>query len=74
MTCPDCRTPLAGAGLHGVGFAACPRCRGIWIGRDALHTLLGRATGWFAAQPTDPERTPPMDPPVDGYRAFAATR
>ena len=53
MNCPLDGTQLVTSGRSGVEFDSCPECRGVWLDRGEVDTIIDRATG---EQPrTDPD-------------------
>lgn len=45
MKCPNCNVDLLMAERAGVSIDYCPQCRGIWLEKGKLETLLERSCG-----------------------------
>jgi Zn-finger nucleic acid-binding protein len=41
--CPHCNNPLEERDRHGVAIGFCPKCRGVWLNRGELDTIIERA-------------------------------
>jgi len=46
MQCPVCTdVTLTSSSREGVAIEHCPRCRGVWLGRDQLDEIIDRVVG-----------------------------
>ena len=45
MSCPVCRVPLAMSDRQGIEIDYCPQCRGVWLDRGELDTIVERSEG-----------------------------
>ena len=51
MNCPICNIPLTMAERQGVEIDYCQKCRGIWLDRGELDTIIERSTQKIPSQP-----------------------
>ncbi|HET6512509.1 MAG TPA: zf-TFIIB domain-containing protein [Candidatus Kapabacteria bacterium] len=72
MNCPACKTvQLVVIEREGVEIDYCPNCRGVWLERNELETIIKRANEdrMAPAQPAQPNYPPPQStPPYMGDR------
>jgi uncharacterized protein len=62
MQCPACHSELRMAERQGIEIDYCPQCRGIWLDRGELDTVIERATvDRFEARQDTYERRVPYD-------------
>jgi uncharacterized protein len=67
VLCPLCESPMECRDKHGVEIDWCSRCRGVWLDRGELDSIVERA-GRFLEIPRDPGTRPPGHRPRD-FRA-----
>lgn len=59
MNCPACKTvQLVVIEREGVEIDYCPNCRGVWLERNELDTILKRSAEERGAPSYEPERYP----------------
>ena len=58
MLCPNCRVDLVMSERRGVEIDYCPKCRGVWLDRGELDTIIERAV----AEPKAPVAPAPFLP------------
>ena len=72
MVCPHCRVDLVMSERQHVEIDYCPKCRGIWLDRGELDTIIERAVAEArAAAPVAPVSLLPSDERDPGSLAFA---
>ena len=59
VTCPTCHTPMQPRDRHGVRIDQCPACRGVWLDKGELDTILQRSTRFLEIPSTRERRTHP---------------
>ncbi len=67
MRCPVCSNQtLQRSERQGIQIDHCPQCRGVWLEREALDTLIERSTAMPATSMVRPTRPAAPDgaPPV----------
>ncbi|MFI5378968.1 MAG: zf-TFIIB domain-containing protein [Tepidisphaerales bacterium] len=42
-SCPHCQRPMETRDRHGVTIDFCPACRGVWLDRGELDTIIERS-------------------------------
>jgi Zn-finger nucleic acid-binding protein len=51
VACPKCRTAMEPRARHGVDIDLCPRCRGVWLDRGELDTIIERSSRFLEIKP-----------------------
>ena len=64
MKCPVCTVDLLMTDRNGIEVDYCPRCRGIWLDRGDLDTIIERSTGEQDRRP-GPSTTQHSEPAAD---------
>jgi Zn-finger nucleic acid-binding protein len=57
MRCPNCDVDLLMAERQGVGIDYCPQCRGVWLDRGKLDTILDRGVSQALGDAAPPVRS-----------------
>src|SRR5688572_22768985 len=74
MNCPACNTvQLVVIEREGVEIDYCPNCRGVWLERNELDTIIRKAAEQRGAplqqpNPSPPQNTPPYMSDDRGYQ------
>lgn len=57
LMCPNDNATMQTIERDGVQFDMCPACRGVWLDRGELETLIGAVREGVPAVATEPRRT-----------------
>jgi uncharacterized protein len=65
LTCPKCRGAMRQYERNGVTIDQCEECRGIFLDRGELESLIASENSWYESQqpgPPPPHQPPPPPP------------
>ena len=62
LLCPNCRADLVMSERRGVEIDYCPKCRGVWLDRGELDTIVERAVAEAKATAAPAASFLPADP------------
>ncbi|WP_280177208.1 zf-TFIIB domain-containing protein [Azospirillum palustre] len=65
LSCPNCRITLVMSERQGVEIDYCPKCRGVWLDRGELDTIIERSAR-YAMQSPSPSAGGALDPEPAG--------
>lgn len=70
MKCPVCDVELLLAERHGIEIDYCPKCRGVWLDRGELDSIISRANavGYGPPPGPGPQRTDRYDQSHQGHQ------